>query len=137
MPQITEKRSRTQIALASFFMIAALICLVAAFTVFYPETPLSAIWWVKPDTFAQLVELSPWTEIGFLLLSGLMGATAWGCFQRRAWGWKMAVAIFAANGAGDLAQILTGRILEGALGIAVIVAVVLWLTRPKVRSPFQ
>jgi hypothetical protein len=135
--QIVEKRSHTQIGLASFFMIAAIICLAAGFTVLYPETPLSAIWWIKPDDFAQLVELRPWTGIGFLLLSGLMAVTAWGCLRRRLWGWKLAVAIFAANGLGDLGQIFAGHILEGALGITVVGAILLWLTRPSVKAAFR
>ena len=49
----------------------------------------------------------------------------------------MAIAIFAANAAGDFGQILAGRIFEGALGIFVAVAVVLHLMRPRVRSEFQ
>ena len=137
MRSVSERRSITQIALRIFFLIAALICLVAAFTVLYPETPVSAVWRLKPDAFAQLVQLSPWTGMGFLLLSALMGTTAWGCIQRRRWGWRTAIAIFAANGAGDLGQILAGRIFEGALGIVVVVAVVLYLTRPKVKFAFQ
>jgi hypothetical protein len=75
--------------------------------------------------------------VGFLLLAALMAITVWGCLQRRRWGWQMAIAIFAANAAGDFGQILAGRIFEGALGIFVAVAVVLHLMRPRVRSEFQ
>jgi hypothetical protein len=120
--QGTEKRTGTQIALAAFFAIAASICLTAAITVLYPETPLSIIWQIKPDEFAQLIQLRPWTGIGFFLMSGLMGAAAWGCLRRRLWGWRMAVVILAANGLGDLVQIFAGRILEGALGITIAAA---------------
>jgi hypothetical protein len=134
---VSGKRSLAQIALGIFFTIAALICLVAAFTVLYPETPVSAVWRIKPEAFAQLLQLSPWTGLGFFVLSGLMAATAWGALQRRRWGWRMAIAIFAANGAGDLAQIFAGRIFEGALGIVIVVAVILYLTRPEVKSAFQ
>lgn len=137
MDQMAERRSLTQIALGSFFTLAALFCSLAAFTLTYPETWLSAVWHVKPDAFAQLLLLRPWTVAGFVLLSALMAVTAWGCFQRRRWGWRMAIAIFAANAAGDFGQILAGRIFEGALGIFVVVAIVLYLTRPRVKAEFQ
>lgn len=75
----------------------------------------------------QLLELRPWTGIGFLLLSGLMGAAAWGCLHRRLWGWRMAIAIFAANGLGDATMVITGRIWEGFIGVTVAVAIVFWL----------
>jgi hypothetical protein len=135
--QITGTLSRTQIALVSFFLAATLMCAVAGITVLFPDTPLSVIWQIKPDAFAQLVALWPWSGIGFLLLSGFMGAAAWGCLRRRLWGWRMALAIFAANGLGDLGQIFAGRTLEGTLGVAVVLVTVFWLTRPKVRAAFQ
>jgi hypothetical protein len=120
-----------------FFTAAAVLCLTAGVTVLFPDTALSAIWRIKPGEFARLLDLRPWTGIGFLLLSGLMGAAAWGCLHRRLWGWRMAIAIFTANGIGDVAQIFTGRILAGFIGITVVVAILVWLTRPQVKAAFQ
>jgi hypothetical protein len=134
---VSEKRARIPMALGIFFIVAALICCVAAFTLLFPETPLSAIWRIKPDAFTQLLQFSPWTGIGFLLLSGAMAATAWGCLHRHRWGWRMALAIFVANGAGDLVQLFAGRVVEGAIGIVVVVTLVLCLTRPEVKSIFK
>jgi hypothetical protein len=130
-------RSHTQVALVLFFGAAAVLCMAAGFTMIFPDTALSAIWSIKPQEFAQLLELRPWTSIGFLLLSGGMGLTAWGCLNGSLWGWRMAIAIFAANGLGDAAQIFAGRVLEGFIGIAVVVAIVFWLTRPQVKAAFQ
>jgi hypothetical protein len=98
-------RSHTQVALVLFFTAAAVLCMAAGLTIIFPDTALSAIWRIKPDEFAQFLNLRPWTGIGFLLLSGLMGATAWGCWNGRLWGWRMAIAIFAANGVGRGANI--------------------------------
>ncbi len=130
-------RSHTQVGLVLFFTAAAVLCMAAGLTIIFPDTALSAIWRIKPDEFAQLLNLRPWTGIGFLLLSGLMGATAWGCWNGSLWGWRMAIAIFAANDVGDAAQIFTGRILEGSIGITVVVAIVFWLTRPQVKAAFR
>jgi hypothetical protein len=121
----------------SFFILAAVLCFIAGFTLLFPGTPLSAIWRIKPDEFAQLTALRPWTGIGFFLLSGIMGLTAWGCLQRRLWGWRMAVAIFAVNAVGDIGQIFAGRVSEGLLGIIVVVAIVLWMTRAEVKAAFR
>jgi hypothetical protein len=130
-------RSNTQFALVLFFTAAAVLCMAAGLTMIFPDTALSAIWRIKPDEFAQLLDLRPWTSIGFLLLSGWMGFTAWGCLNGSLWGWRMAIAIFAANGLGDAAQIFTGRIVEGFIGLAVVVTIVFWLTRPRVKAAFQ
>jgi hypothetical protein len=130
-------RSRTQVALVLLFTAAAVLCMAAALTMIFPNTALSLIWRIKPDAFRQLLDLRPWTSIGILLLSGWMGLTAWGCLNASLWGWRMAIAIFAANGLGDAAQIMTGRIMEGLIGIAVVVAIVFWLTRPQVKAGFR
>jgi hypothetical protein len=66
-----------------------------------------------------------------------MAATVWGCLYRKLWGWRMAIAIFAANGLGDTTTIITGRIWEGLIGVTVTVAIVFWLTRPQVKAAFQ
>jgi hypothetical protein len=49
----------------------------------------------------------------------------------------MAIAIFAANGIGDATQIFTGRIVEGFIGLTVVVTIVFWLTRPRVKVAFR
>ena len=130
-------RSHTQIALVFFFTAAAVLCLVAGLTMICPDTALSTVWRIKPDEFAQLLKLRPWTSVGFLLLSGWMGFTAWGCLNGRLWGWHMAIAIFVANGVGDAVQIFAGRVIEGLIGISITVAIVVWLTRPQARTAFE
>jgi hypothetical protein len=47
-----------------------------------------------------------------------------------------AVAIFSVNGLGDAAQLLTGRLLEGGIGVSVAAAILYFLARPKVRGTF-
>lgn len=131
-----KKLSYTQIALVCFFAVSTVICLTASITIFQPSTPLSAIWVIKPQDFETLLELAPWSGVGFLTLSVLMACAAWGCWQKRRWGWTLAIAIFIANGAGDVLQILGGRLVEGATGVAVTTAIVIWLARPKVRAGF-
>jgi hypothetical protein len=129
--------SYTQVALVCFFVAATVMCAIAGVTLLAPSTALSGIWVIKPQEYADLLELVPWSGIGFLVLSLVMAGAAWGCWQRKLWGWRLAIAIFAANASGDIWQALRGRAAEGILGIAVAGAIILWLSRAKVKAQFN
>jgi hypothetical protein len=72
----------------------------------------------------------------FLFLSLILATAAIGWFKRRQWGWRLAVIILAIHLAGDLGNILLGRLLEGALGVLVAGALLIYLLRPTTRAQF-
>jgi hypothetical protein len=133
----TPAGSATAFVLVLFFGFATAFCLIAGVTILVPETALSGIWQIKPEEFTQLLAFRPWSGIGFLLLSCSMAIAAWGCFHNKRWGWRLAVAIFTAHALGDVVQILAGGVVEGAIGITVVGAILLWLTRPQVKAEFK
>jgi len=77
-----------------------------------------------------------WLRPGFLILAVVMASPSIGCFRRRIWGWRQAIAIFVINGLGDAGQIFIGHLLEGGIGVAVAGAILFCLSRPKAREIF-
>ncbi len=102
----------------------------------FPNSFLHWIWTYQPQKLAKMLAAKPWSGIGLLALAPIMALAAKGAFQRRHWGWFLAISIFAMNGAIDLSRIVTGAPLQGAIGVLAATLVMYWLTRPKVKTLF-
>jgi len=125
------------ILLTIFFALATCILLAVGCALLLPGTKLEAIWAAYPARRSMLMPYRLWLGPGFLALTAVMASTCIGCFLRRRWSWRLAVAIFAANGLGDTIQLLLGHILEGGIGVAVAGTILFYLTRPRVRNSYS
>jgi hypothetical protein len=130
-------RAVTPVALGVFFTLSTLICAAVSATLLAPNTPLDAMWALKPAAHQDLLLLRPASTAGFIVLTLAMASAAWGCFGRKRWGRILALVIFALNGLGDAARALTGGLVEGLVGVAVAAVLLWWLTRPRVRALFD
>jgi hypothetical protein len=130
-------RAHAPTFLGGFFAVAALITMVAAFSLLAPDTPLDEIWRIKPREHQLLLAMGLLASIGFLLLAVSMALASIGCFLRRKWAWHLALVIFLANGVGDGIRIITGEPLPGLVGVLVVGLVIFWLTREGVRRSFM
>ncbi len=74
--------------------------------------------------------------IGFLLLGAVLAAAGIGWFQRRLWGWRLAVAIITAQVLGDMLNCVRGDWLRGGAGIIIAGALLLFLLQPRIRTMF-
>lgn len=124
------------IVMGLFFVFATAMTALVALTMLTPGGPLDAIWSFKPAAHAQLAAFTPASGAAFAALSFVMAAASVGCFQRRRWGWTLALVLVAANGVGDLARAATGELAEGLFGAAVVAALLYWLSRPATRASF-
>ena len=131
-PPVTQAILWTQRPLVCFFIFAMIMCAVAGVALISPQTSLSVIWEIKPNDYQMLLAFAPWSGVGFLLLSALMAAAAWGTAHRTWWSWQLSIVTFLANGIGDALQMVAGRVMEGAVGVMVTGAIVYWLMRRKV-----
>jgi uncharacterized membrane protein YccC len=95
------------------------------------------MWRLNPRAFQQLAPLGTWVGIPFLVLSAALACTAIGWFQRKRWSWWMAVLIIGMQVLGDCINFALGHLLEGATGVLIAGALLVYLMRDNVRMDFR
>lgn len=128
---------RTPRLLGIFFALATAIATLAGLSLLFPSAGLEWLWSFKRAEYLQMRALGPVVGAGFLALAVLLALASWGSFQRKRWGWALAVAIIAVNALGDSARLLMGRIVEGLTGLIIAGAILWWLGTPAVRRAFR
>jgi hypothetical protein len=110
---------------------------LAGTTLVWPGTVLDNIWALNRPAYKQLALAGRPVGVLFLLLSATLLAAAVGWFQRRLWGWRLAVVIICTQVAGDIFNFVRGDHLRGGIGLAIAGALLFYLLRPNVRTAFQ
>lgn len=123
-------------AVGIFLFFGATMASLAAITLLWRGTSLDHIWSLNPAAYRQLAPLGRRVGILFLLLALALAAAGTGWFQRRLWGWQLAVAIIAIQTVGDVINCIGGDWLRGGIGVLVAGALLLFLLRPKVKKMF-
>ncbi len=125
------------VLIAVFFALSICILVSVGTALLLPGSFMEVVWKLYPARRAEMMPYRALMVPGFFALATAMLFISIGLFQFRRWGWWLAVALFAANGLVDFAQIFMGRLLEGAIGVPVACAIIYYLTRPSVRTAFM
>jgi len=120
-----------------FLFFGGVMAGLAATTLLLPGTPLDRAWTLNPTAYKQLSPQGTKVGILFLLLAVVLVVSGIGWFQRRLWGWRLAVAIIATQVIGDCVNVVRGDLLRGGTGVIIAGALLLYLLRPRVRALFS
>ena len=77
------------------------------------------------------------SRLAFLLLALALGAAGIGWFQKKRWGWRLAVCIMLIQLLGDLLNLVRGDYLRGVTGVAIARALFVYVCRPPVKALFN
>ena len=130
-------RPRGLAAIGAFFVFGATMAAYAAVTLAKPGTFLDTLWVLNKRGHARLILLGRGAVLLFAVLSVLLGMAAVGWFRRKYWGWILGVTIIAINATGDLINGVMGEWLKGVVGVAIAGLLLIYMTRPRVRTYFS
>ena len=85
----------------------------------------------------ELAPLGRMIGIPFLMLGATLLAAGVGWFRRALWGWRLAVALIAAQVIGNIVNLFLGHIAEGPTGFIIATALLAYLMLPRVRIVFR
>ena len=119
-----------------FLFFGAVMASLAATTLLWRGTALDRLWTLNPIAYKQLAPLGRIVGVLFLVLGAALITAGIGWFQRRLWGWRLAVVIISTQVLGDVVNCVRGDWLRGGIGVIIAGALLLFLLRPRMRATF-
>jgi uncharacterized membrane protein (DUF2068 family) len=124
-------------ALSIFSFVASVLAGVAALSLAFPDSPLEPMWQLNPRGHHGLARLHGWAVLLLAGVSLACGVTGIGLWRRRRWGYALAVAGLAMHLVADVLNVVSGTEPRAIIGIPIVVALLVYLRRPEVRSAFS
>jgi hypothetical protein len=119
-----------------FLLFGTAMAFLAGTTLVWPGTALDHAWALNQPAHRELAPLGRMIGIPFLLLGATLLTAAVGWFRRALWGWRLAVALIAAQVIGNIVNLFLGHIAEGATGFVIATALLAYLLLPRVKTVF-
>jgi hypothetical protein len=123
-------------AIGIFLLFGAVMASLAGTTLMWQGHALGRIWVLNPRAYKELAPFGKAVGIPFLMLAVVLASAGIGWFKRRRWGWRLAVALIAAQVLGNLVNIFMGDLVRGGIGFLVAGALLIYLLHPQLRSTF-
>ena len=131
----TNTRPLGVTALGALLVVAPLVGVLGLFALMVPGTPLDVLWSINPTgraAFQQHPALVG-VALGAIPLTAMAGA---GLLLMSRWGRRLAMALLVTNAIGDTAMIPKEGA-RAAVGVIIVVALLTYLGRPRVREAFD
>ena len=119
-----------------FLIMATCMLVASAFTLLFPGTFVDRIWDIKRSEYEQLLRSAPWSGVGFLVLGIVMAMAAYGWFNVRRWAWWLVQGIFMVNMLGDVGRAISGDVVGGLVGVALVSALLVYVRGEGVSAVF-
>ncbi|MTK64576.1 MAG: hypothetical protein F8N15_08655 [Methanobacterium sp.] len=133
-----EKRPKGVTAVSLLVLIIAFVALIAGISVLVVGTPLDILWTLKSSLSPSIRGTMLGIMFGvFVMAIGLiLLLSSYGLLKGNKIAWWAVVVIFGANALGDLVSLIMGNI-QSISGVIIVGILLVYLTRPNVRSYFD
>jgi hypothetical protein len=111
--------------------------IATALALAYPGQWADAVWRLKPEARTDFARLGPWAIVLMGVVAVGCAATAFGLWNRRGWGHRLAIIGLAINMLGDTTNALVRGDWRTLIGLPIGGAIVACLLSHRVREWFE
>jgi uncharacterized membrane protein YfcA len=134
----TSPKSATLTVVAVFLVLAAVVAFVTGISLLFPSPIWNSLWDLNRPAYIAFEKFGRLSAVLLLVVCAGACTAGVGLLRRRRWAWRVALAIFAINGIGDLASLFLMRdLLKGVSGVLVASVFLYMLTRPGLRRTLR
>lgn len=126
-------RPRGITVLSVFFAAGFLIALTSSVTLLVPGSFLEPMWQLNPRARIAFAGMGIWAPVLLITVSAACAAAAFGLWRGRRWGYYVATGLLVVNLVGDVANVVLGTEPRAIVGIPIVAALLVYLSRPGVR----
>ncbi len=110
---------------------------LAAISLAYPDSPLEPMWRLNPRGHQGLAGMHGWAVLLLGFVSCACGVTGIGLWRMRRWGYVLTVVGFSLHLVGDILNVVLGIEPRAIIGIPIVAALLVYLSRPHVKNAFE
>ena len=122
--------------LAVFSVVASVIAGIAAASLAWPGSPLEPRWQLNPRGHDVLARMDGWAVLLLAIVSGACVMAGMGLWLARRWGYTLAIVGLSIHLVGDILNVVLGIEPRAIVGIPIVIALLVYLSRPHVRNAF-
>ena len=124
-------------ALSMFFVGGSGLAAISAVSLAWPGSVLEPMWQLNPRARQGFVSMHGWAVPLMIAVSLACGAAGLGLWRGRPWGRIVAMSILVIQLAGDVLNVALGLEPRAIVGIPIVAALLVYLTRASVRAFFE
>ena len=123
--------------LSLFFFAGAILAGTAAVSLALPGGVLEPMWSLNPRGHEGLAGVHGWGVLLLAAASVACGTAGVGMWRCRPWGHATALVLLVVQLGGDILNVVSGVEPRAIIGVPIVVALLVYLTRSNVRSVFR
>jgi hypothetical protein len=133
----SETRPAGVTALSVFFAFGAAASFLSFVSLLFPGSFLGPMWRLNPQARESFAGMGWWAIALMCVVCAACSAAEAGLWRGARWGHRAAVSLLAINLLGDVANVVTGAEPRAAVGIPIVLIIIAFLLRRRVRGFFH
>jgi hypothetical protein len=122
---------------ALFFAFGAAMCALTVFLLFFPGSPLDALWHLNPEARVAFESMGHWAIVLMAVVGGSCAVAAADLWKGRPRGVWLALIILSINIMGDLGNAVLRQDYRALIGLPIGGAMIFYLLRSLRRERFR